>query len=79
MYIDGRPKASRNTAGFINNTWQGTPHNLPNGIFEGCEGNHVFICATKSLVAGEELMIDYGLNRIDVGLSIMGVIILYTI
>ena len=79
MYIDGRPKASRNITGFINSTWPGTTHKLPNCIFEGCEGNHVFVYATKSLVVGEELLIDYNLNRIDVGIDIMGVIILYNI
>ena len=79
MYIDGRPKASRNVAGFINSTWLGTTHKLPNFIFEGHEANRVFVCTTKSLVAGEELLIDYNLNWIDVGISITGVIILYNI
>ena len=72
IYIDGRPKAFENIAGFIHSTQLGTTHKLPNCIFEGCEGNCVFVCATKSIVVGEELLIDYGLNRIDVGVSIMG-------
>ena len=58
MYIDGSPNASRNITGFINNTRPGTTHKLPNCMFEGSEGNHVFICVTKSIVAGEELLID---------------------
>ena len=79
MYIDGRPKASRNIAGFTNSTRPGKTHKLPNFIFEGSEGNHVFVCATKSLVVGEDLSIDYKLNRIDARIAIMGVIILYNI
>ena len=79
MDIDGRPKYSKNIARFINSTRPRTTHKLPNFIFEGSEGNHVFVCATKSLVVGEELLIDYNLNRIDAGIAIMGVIILYNI
>ena len=33
MYIDGRPKASRNITGFINSTRPGTTHKLPSSIF----------------------------------------------
>ena len=47
MYIDGRQKDFRNIEGFINSTWQRTTHKLPNCMFEGCEGNHVFVCAKK--------------------------------
>ena len=79
MYIDGSPNASRNITGFINNTRPGTTHKLPNCIFEGREENCVFVCATKSLVVGEDLSINYNLNRIDAGLAIMAVIILYNI
>ena len=79
IYIDGRPKSSENIARFINSTRPGTIHKITKCIFEGHEGNHVFICATKSLVADEELLIDYNLNRIDVRLAIMGVTILYNI
>ena len=79
VYIDGRPKASKNITGFINSTQPRTTHKLPNFIFEGHEANRVFVCATKSLVAGEELLINYNLNQIDVRLSIVGVIILYNI
>ena len=67
MYIDGRPKASRNITWFINSTWTGTTHKLPNCIFEGHEGKCVFICAIKSIVVGEGLLIDYNLNQIDGG------------
>jgi hypothetical protein len=49
-----------------------TKNKRPNCVFEGCEGNHVFICAIKSIVAGEELLIDYNLNRIDTDVAIMG-------
>ena len=52
---------------------------LPNFLFEGHERNRVFVCATKSIVAGEKLLIDYGLNRTNVGVAITGVIILYNI
>ena len=43
----------------------------PNFIFEGREGNCVFVCAIKSIVVGEELLIDYNLNRVDTNVSIM--------
>ena len=45
----------------------------------GCEGNHIFVCETKSIVASEELLIDYNLNQRDGGDATMGVNILYTI
>jgi hypothetical protein len=37
----------------------------PNCIFEACERNRIFVCATKTIVLGEELLIDYNLNQID--------------
>jgi hypothetical protein len=44
-----------------------------NCIFEAREGNHVFLCAIKSLSSGEELLKDYNLNHIDTKkVSIMG-------
>ena len=76
MYIDGRPKASRNVAGFINSTRPVTTTKKPNFIFEGREGNRIFVCAIKTIAPGEELLIDYNLNRIDVP---MGINILSTI
>ena len=79
MYIDGRPKASGNIAAFINSTGPGSTHKLPNFLFEGREGNRVFICATKTIAAGEELLIDYSLNRTYVRVSIIRVILLYNI
>ena len=79
VYIDTRPKASGIISGFINSTRSRSTHKLPNCLFEGREGNRVFVCATKSIAAGEELLIDYGLNRTDAGVAIMGVIILYNI
>jgi hypothetical protein len=65
MYTDGRPKATRNIAGFINSTRLVETTKKPNCIFEAREGNHIFVCATKTIVPGEELLIDYNLNRID--------------
>jgi hypothetical protein len=65
IYIDGRPKASGNIAGFINNTRPGTTNKQPNCIFEGREENRVVLCAIKKIAPGEELLVDYHLNRID--------------
>ena len=65
MYIDGRPKGTRNIAGFINSTRPVATTEKPNCIFEAHEGNRIFVCATKTIVPGEELLIDYNLNRID--------------
>jgi hypothetical protein len=75
MYIDGRPKASRNIVGFINSTRPRRTNNQPNCIFEGRERNCVFVCAIKSITAGEELLIDYNLNRIHTDIFIMGAVI----
>ena len=65
MYIDGRPKITGNIPGFINSTQLGSTLKQLNCIFESCEGNRVFVCAIKSIAAGEELLIDYNLNRVD--------------
>ena len=62
LYIDGRPKATGNIVGFINSTQPGSTIKQPNYIFERHEGNHVFVCAIKSIAAGEELVINYNLN-----------------
>ena len=64
MYMGGRPKTTINITGFINNTQPGSTLKQPNYIFESREGNHVFVCAIKSIAAGEELLIDYNLNRV---------------
>ena len=77
LYIDGRPKASGNITGFINSTQPGSTHKLPNCLFGGSERNCVFVCATKTIATGEELLIDYGLNQTNAGISIMGVSFLY--
>ena len=75
IYIDGRPKATGNIAGVINSTRPGSTIKQPNCIFEAREGNRVFICAIKLIRAGEELIIDYNLNRIDTNeATIMGVV-----
>ena len=65
MYIDGRPKATGNIVVFINSTRPMKTTKKPNCIFEAREGNRIFVCATKTIVPGEELLIDYNLNRID--------------
>ena len=65
MYRDGRPKTTGNIAGFINSTQPGSTLKQPSCIFESCEGNRVFVCAIKSIAPGEELLIDYNLNRVD--------------
>jgi hypothetical protein len=62
MYINGRPKAIGNIVGFINSTRLVATTKKPNFIFEGREGNRIFVCATKTIVPGEELLIDYNLN-----------------
>jgi hypothetical protein len=62
MYIDGRPKATGNIEGFINSTRPVATTKKPNCIFEAREGNHIFVCATKTIVPSEELLIDYNLN-----------------
>ena len=79
MYIDGRPKATRNITGFINSTRPVATTKKLNCIFEARKGNRIFVCATKTIVPGEELLIDYNLNRIDGGGATMGVNILHTI
>jgi hypothetical protein len=65
IYIDGRPKASDNITGFINNTRPGTTNKQPNCIYEGREENRVVLCAIKKIALGEELLVDYHLNRIE--------------
>lgn len=72
MYIDGRLKEAGNIVGFLNSTWPTTTNTKPNWIFEGHEGNCVFVCAIKSITAREELLIDYNLNRIHTNIAIMG-------
>ena len=62
MYIDGRPKATGNIVGFINSTRPVATTKKLNFIFEACEGNCIFVCATKKIVPSEELLIDYNLN-----------------
>jgi len=59
MYIDGRPKTSGNILGIINSTRPTTKRKQPNCIFEGREGNWIFICEVKTIVAGEDLLVDY--------------------
>ena len=74
MYINGRPKAVGNISRFINSTRLATTNKQPNCIFEGHEGNNVFVCDIKSIAAREELIIDYNSNRKDTNFAIMGVI-----
>ena len=72
MYIDGRPKVSRNIAGFINSTWTVTTTKQSNCEFEGREEHRIFVCETKTTLTGEDLLIDYNLNRIDVASMVQG-------
>ena len=65
MYIEGRPKATGNIVGFINSTQPGSTIKKLNCIFKAREGNCVFVCAIKSIVIGEELLINYNMNRVD--------------
>ena len=74
MYINGRPKQTGNIVGFINSTQPVSTLKKPNFIFEGCEGDHVFVCAIKSIVVGEELLINYNLNRVDTNTVSMDVV-----
>jgi hypothetical protein len=74
LYIDGRPKEMGNIPRFLNSTRPMTTNKRPNCVFEGREGNCVFVCAIKSIVAGEELLIYYNLNRIDTDVAIMGAV-----
>ena len=65
LYIDRRPKITGNIVRFINSTQPGSTLKQPNYIFESREGNHVFLCAIKSIATGEELLIVYNLNHVD--------------
>ena len=40
--------------------------------FEGRKEHRIFVCATKTILPGEELLIDYNLNRIDVASMVQG-------
>ena len=74
MYIDGRPKTTSNIAGFINGTQPRSTLKQPNSIFEGREGNHVFVCTIKSIVKGEDMHINYNLNRVYTKMITMDVV-----
>ena len=63
--MDGRQKITGNIVGFINSTQPGSTLKQPNCIFESREGNCVFVCAIKSIAAGEEMFINYNLNCVD--------------
>ena len=75
LYIDGRPKKTGNISGFINTTQLGSTLKQPNCIFEGCEGNRVFVCAIKSIVLGEYMLINYNFNRVDTNTITMDVVL----
>ena len=74
MYIDGGPKATGNIVGFINSTQAWSTLKKLNCIFEGHEGNRVFVCAIKSIDTGEGLLINYNLNQVDTNTVTMGVV-----
>ena len=63
-----------NIAGFINNTQPRSTLKQPNYIFESREGKRVFVCAIKSIDAGEELLINCNLNRVDTNMVSMVVV-----
>ena len=72
MHIDGRPKAFGNVAGFINSIRLVIATKQLNCEFEGSKEHRIFVCATKPILPGEELLIDYNLNRIDVASMVQG-------
>ena len=74
LYIEGRKKTTGNIAGFINSTQPKSTLNKPNCMFKSREGNHVFVCSTKSIVASEEMLINYNLNCADTNMVSMVVI-----
>jgi hypothetical protein len=77
VYIDWRPNALENIEGIINSTRPKTTRNQSSCISKGLEGNWIFVCVVKIIVAGENLLIDYDLNRIDGSNDIMGVNLFY--
>ena len=74
MYIYGRTKGSENITGFINSKWIKRKNKQPNFIFEGHEGNYILMSTIKSIDVGEDLLINYNLNRIDTNIVSMGVV-----
>ena len=74
VYIDGRKKITGNIAGFINSTQPRSAHEQRKCIFEGSEGNCVFVCAIKSIAAWEDMPINYNLNRVDTNMVSMDVV-----
>ena len=72
MYIYGRPKPFGNVVGFINSTRLVTSTKQLNYESEGHEEHRIFVCATKTILPGEELLIDYNLNQIDVASMVQG-------
>ena len=63
-----------NIAGFINSTQPRSAHEQRKCIFEGSEGNCVFACSIKLIAIGEELFINYNLNRVDTNTVSMDVV-----
>ena len=74
LHIDGRPKVNGNIVRFINSTQPGSTIKQPNFIFEGREGNHVFVCVIKSIATEEELLINYNLSRVNTNTVTMEVV-----
>ena len=74
LYIDRRPKETGNVVGFINSKKPGSTLKKSNCIFEGCEGNHVFVCAIKSIATGKEFLVNYNLNQVDTNIVTMDVV-----
>ena len=64
LYIDRRPKITGNIVGFIKSIQPRSTLKQPNCIFDAREWKHFFVCVIKSIVTGEELLINYNLNRV---------------
>ena len=68
----GDEKLFGNVAGFINSTRPVRKTKKLNCEFEGHKEHPIFVCATKTVLLGEELLIDYNLNWIDVASMVQG-------
>ena len=44
----------------------------PNCEFEGHKEHRIFVCVAQTIIPGEELLIDYNLNQIDVASTVEG-------
>ena len=72
LCIYARTKDKGNIVEFINSAQPRYTLKQHNFIFEGHERNCFFLCAIKSIVPREELLINYNLNRIDTNVVTIG-------